>query len=65
MKQGTGSSRSGPTKVEPKSVGVNPRAVAQIGIKQVNTRPVAAVGRGYKAPMAGSENHKNGSQGKH
>lgn len=75
MKQGQASrSGSASTKVEPVSRGVNPAAVAQIGIKQgahVDGRDITPKstpmyeGRGLKAPMANCSIHKGGSQGKH
>lgn len=66
MKQGSASS-SGPgsRKIEPRSKAVNPAAVADIGIRQVRYEHPADLGRGYKAPMASSSNHKCGSQGRH
>jgi hypothetical protein len=65
MKQGTGTSRMGATKVEPMSKAVNPGKVADMGLQQVRMRPHKDLGRGYKAPMAESSTHKAGSQGKH
>ena len=65
MKQGTGHSMMGATKVEPKSRGVNVSAVADIGIQSIRTRSQQMyVGRGIEAPMAGCTIHKAGSQGK-
>lgn len=66
MKQGTGNSRMGDMKVEPKSRAVNPGAVSDLGVHQIRTRsePLYA-GRGYKAPMVGASTSKSGSQGKH
>lgn len=76
MKQGQASS-SGPgsRKIEPRSHATSPTAVAQLGIMQGNhteDNPNMPVrhhklyeGRGYEAPMAGSEVHRSGSQGKH
>ena len=66
MKQGTGKTIVGGGKVEPRSTGVNPGAVGNIGIQNVRTNSQQMyTGRGYQAPMAGSSTHKSGSQGKH
>lgn len=67
MKQGTGNSRMGSQKVEPRSRAINPGAVSEMGTHQVHIRakPAMVEGRGYKAPMAAASNHKSGSQGKH
>ena len=66
MKQGTGNSRMGATKVEPKPRAVSPGAVSDLGIHQLRTRSEPLYqGRGYKAPMAGTSAHKSGTQGKH
>ncbi len=67
MKQGTASSsRSGSTKTEPRSHAINPAAVADIGIQQVRTRSIPfSTGPGLSAPMAGTDTHPHGSQGKH
>lgn len=67
MKQGRAShSGSSGQKVEPKSRAMNPGAVSEIGIHEVRTQPNPLhAGRGYKAPMAGSQIHRSGSQGKH
>ena len=56
----------GGTKIEPRSMAINPRAVSDIGVQQVRTvaQPMHA-GRGFKAPMAGETTHHSGSQGKH
>lgn len=65
MKQGTGNSRMAATKVEPKSRGVNPHAVAEIGIIQVHTATRPDHGRGFTAPEPDSTcNYPCGSQGK-
>jgi hypothetical protein len=66
MKQGTGNSQVGDTKREPTSRSVDPCAVADIGIQQVYTvsKPLYD-GRGFEAPMAGTDSHPAGSQGKH
>jgi hypothetical protein len=67
MKQGTGNSRRGDTKVEPKSQAVSLAHVSNIGLKQayVKTPEPMYKGRGYKAPMVGETSHKSGSQGRH
>lgn len=75
MKQGHAShSGSGQTKVEPKSQGVNPGFVSQIGNHignhaergDLSVRPIPMYeGRGLKAPMVGSMSHHCGSQGRH
>lgn len=67
MKQGKAMvSGPGSRKIEPRPMGVNPKAVADIGLQQVRTMPQPMhEGRGYKAPMGGSSNHAKGSQGKH
>jgi hypothetical protein len=66
MKQGPSTSRAGDQKREPISHGVNPCAVAEIGIQQVYTRSEPLYeGRGIEAPMAGTTTHRSGSQGKH
>lgn len=74
-KQGRADS-SGPRdqKIEPRSSGVNPGGVSQIGTSvgdhtdrgDTNYRgePMNA-GRGYRAPGIGITTHKCGSQGKH
>ena len=66
MKQGTGNSRSGATKVEPTPKAVSPGAVGNIGIQNVRYRSQQLYeGKGYRAPMASTSHHKSGSQGKH
>lgn len=67
MKQGqASSSKMGSTKVEPSSMAVNPAAVAELGVHQVRTTSLPMYeGRGLEAPMAGTETHHCGSQGKH
>lgn len=68
MKQGTGNSRPGDQKREPISHAVNVSSVAEIGIHQVHTGGSSRElysGRGYEAPLAGSDTHHSGSQGKH
>ena len=65
MKQGTGKTVAD-YKTEPKARGMNPAAVADIGIQQVRTRSIAMhEGRGIEAPKAASTIHHCGSQGKH
>ncbi len=67
MKQGTAqTSKMGSTKVEPTSRGVNIEYVADCGIQHVRATSIPMYeGRGLEAPMAGSETHKSGSQGRH
>lgn len=75
MKQGSGNSRMGQTKVEPKSRAMNPGAVGQIGIalgthvtEEGEVHGAAEkmhTGRGYHAPKVECGNHPSGSQGKH
>jgi len=67
MKQGEAqTSRIGSTKVEPTSQAVNPGAVSEIGIHQVNYKRVPMYeGRGLEAPMVSTTIHHSGSQGKH
>lgn len=67
MKQGRATT-SGPAdqKREPIPHAVNPAAVSEIGIHQVrHTSLPIYEGRGLEAPMAGSEIHHSGSQGRH
>jgi hypothetical protein len=54
-------------KTEPKSRAVSVDRVANIGIKQVRTRPPSPLmkGPGFKASLAGKARHPTGSQGKH
>jgi hypothetical protein len=55
------------TKVEPTPHAVDICSVADIGNAQCcggSSKPLYE-GRGYSAPMAGSDIHKTGSQGKH
>lgn len=55
------------TKVEPISHAVDICSVADIGNAQScggTSKPLYS-GRGYSAPMAGSDVHHSGSQGKH
>ncbi len=68
MKQGRAStSTMGSTKVEPKSMAVNPGAVSRMGnMAAPGTKPEQMYeGRGLKAPMVSTTSHKAGSQGKH
>lgn len=70
MKQGTANSRAGDQKREPISHAVDVCSVSEIGIQQVHCGPGASSrelysGRGYEAPLAGSDTHHCGSQGKH
>lgn len=74
MTQQGRASRSGPAgqKIEPRSQGINPGGVSQIGTSignhaergDTNYRGAAMdAGRGYHAPSIGSKTHKGGSQG--
>jgi hypothetical protein len=66
MKQGTGNSKAGDRKVEPKSKAKNPGKVADIGMQVVRSRQHVDLGRGEKAPAPqSSSTSKSGSQGKH
>jgi hypothetical protein len=67
MKQGTGTSRHGDSKVEPRPKAMNPAAVAALGIHKVyvSSKPGLHDGRGFKAPGIASTSHHCGSQGKH
>lgn len=67
MKQGTGNSQPGSQKREPIAKAVSPGAVSQLGTHTGAARAVEKLyeGRGYEAPMSGSDTHKSGSQGKH
>lgn len=67
MKQGTGNSRMGDTKTEPKASAIGVGAVSRIGGQYVYTKTPSPIveGRGFRAPMAGTTSHKSGSQGKH
>lgn len=67
MKQGRAST-SGPAsqKREPIPHAVSPAAVSEIGVHQVRHTSVPLYeGKGYKAPMTGTQVHNTGSQGKH
>lgn len=65
MKQGTGRSYIGARKVEPRVEGIDPGAVSQIGVHEVNTQPEPLYERGFTAPaLVGETNHPCGSQGK-
>lgn len=67
MKQGSGRTTDSARKVEPKSMGINPGAVSQIGNHVGPPRAIEPMheGRGLKAPMVGTTQHHTGSQGKH
>lgn len=67
MKQGTGNSRMGSTKMEPRPRAIAPKVAGSIGQQKIghSNVPQDATGRGYKAPMASSSTHKSGSQGRH
>jgi hypothetical protein len=67
MKQGPSTSRPGDQKREPISQSIDPGAVSQIGIHEVNTQPQPMVnGRGFSAPSPISTDvHRSGSQGHH
>ncbi len=69
MKQGNSTSRPGDQKREPIAHAVDVCSVANIGLQQVcvggGSSQELYSGRGFEAPMAGSDTHKSGSQGKH
>jgi len=68
MKQGRASHDSmASTKVEPKPKAVDPGGVSQLGTHVGVARAVEPLyaGRGLKAPMAGEQTHRSGSQGRH
>lgn len=63
MKQGSGNSSRGDTKVEPIPHRVNVGAVSGIGLQQVQSNPAPLyAGRGIEAPKATTTIHKSGSQ---
>ena len=64
MKQGSGNSSRGQTKVEPRSYGVNVGSVSGIGLQQVRCENEPMYnGRGFEAPKATTTTiHKSGSQ---
>lgn len=67
MKQGPSKSSMAGGKTEPRSRAVSVDKVANIGNQIVRTHPPTKElykGKGFKAPMATSTNHKSGSQGK-
>lgn len=75
MKQGR-ADISGPRdqKIEPRSQGINPGGVSQMGtaIGNHSDRGTSSysgesmnAGRGFRAPGIGTTTHKSGSQGKH
>lgn len=73
MTQGrANSSGPGSQKIEPRSTGINPAGVSQIGTSIGNHTDEGDTnyrgesineGRGYRAPAIGSKTHKGGSQG--
>jgi len=69
MKQGSGNSRPGDAKVEPRARAVSVDKAANIGVQIVRTQPPTKslhTGRGYSAPRNKSESTSNrGSQGKY
>lgn len=68
MKQGPSTSKAGDQKREPIAHAVNVSTVAEMGAHQVHcdgtSKPLYS-GRGYEAPMVGTDYHPHGSQGKH
>jgi len=52
-------------KREPIAHAVSETAVSQMGMALRYTGRALYEGRGLEAPMAGEENHKHGSQGRH
>jgi len=63
MKQGSGNSSRGETKVEPRSYGVNVGHISGIGLQEVRSSPEPMYnGRGFEAPKATTTVHKSGSQ---
>lgn len=63
MKQGSGNSSRGDTKVEPRSHGVNVGSISGIGLQQVQSKAEPMYnGRGFEAPKATTTVHKSGSQ---
>ena len=66
MKQGSASRAVTEGKVEPKPMAIRPGGVGQIGIViDPKAHEAMHAGRGYKAPVTGSQSHPAGSQGKH
>lgn len=69
MKQVSGNSRMGSTKIEPRSHSISVDKVANLGLQIVRTHPPTkdlVNGRGFTAPAPVScTSHKGGSQGKH
>lgn len=67
MKQGqASSSKAGSTKTEPRSRGINPAAVADIGNIELRTKPIQMYeGRELEAPKAKCTVHECGSQGRY
>ena len=63
MKQGTGKSMMGATKVEPKATAVSVSKVADMGLQVVRTRPYHDAGRGFMGPApVATTRYKSGSQ---
>ncbi len=66
MNQGSGNNSDSGRKREPIAHAVSEAAVSEIGVHQYRyTKIDLYKGRGYEAPMAGTDTHPCGSQGKH
>lgn len=66
MKQGRATtSNVESVKREPIPHAVDEGAVSEIGLQTGAPRQQLYEGRGYKAPMVGTDTHPGGSQGKH
>jgi hypothetical protein len=69
MKQGSGTSKAGDGKIEPRSHAISIDKVSGIGLQRVRTFPETKslhASRGFSAPSPVSDDHhKSGSQGKH
>jgi len=65
MKQGPSTSKAGDQKREPISHAVSPCAAGDIGLQYVGKSEPLYEGRGIEAPLAGTDYHPKGSQGKH
>lgn len=69
MKQGSGNSTASGQKREPIAHAVDVCSVADIGLQQARVHGGSSSelysGRGFEAPLAGSDTHRSGSQGKH
>lgn len=65
MKQGSSTSKAGDQKREPIPHAVSPCAAGDIGLQYVGKSEQLYEGRGYEAPLAGTDTHRCGSQGKH